>query len=329
MTFLRAIRTLAFGGAVSATLVGSAFTHAIQDGTKQVTEPVFRVSRIAAPLAGAATEDEDRVPAAQASSTSPAALVASLPPAAAAASAVRPHPLDRAIGIAHNGLAEMKAKIHDYTAILMKREAVDGVVGEPNFMRIKIRNERTTAEGTVPFSVYMKFLKPKSVAGREVIWVKGQNDNKILAHETGLIGIKTFHLDPDGWMAMKGNRHPIYEAGLENLVLKLIEKAERDRAAGDCTVTYTEDAKINGRACSLIEVVHDVRREPYEFHKAQVFIDNELQIPVRYSAFDWPTAPGAEPQLIEEYTYVKVEINVGLKNIDFETSNPEYSYPGR
>ena len=334
MVFRKASDKFVAAATATAFLLGFGSTGSAQETSKQIVEPVFRVSRLAQP-------NEDEKPVEVARNTTPAKSAneskAILPigtnavPANAASSSTRvPQPLDNAIEIAHNGLSSMKANIHDYTAILVKRETVDGVLGEANYMRIKIRNDRTNEQGSVPFSVYMKFLKPKSVSGREVIWVEGQNENKIMAHETGLItGMKTFHLDPDGWLAMQGNRHPIYEAGLENLVEKLIEKAERDRAAGECTVDYRTGAKINGRVCTMIEVVHDTKRDPYEFYKAQVFIDDEHQVPVRYCAWDWPTSPGADPQIQEEYTYIQIETNVGLTDKDFDPMNSEYSFPGR
>ncbi len=223
----------------------------------------------------------------------------------------------------------MQQDIHDYTAILVKRELVGNQLSEPNFMKIKIRNERNFETHSTPFSVYLKFLKPRDVSGREVIWVKGANQNKLIAHETGLLGLKRFYLDPAGMIAMKGNRYPIYDAGLENLVVKLIEKAERDRAAGDCHVSYTNGAMINNRSCTLIEVVHPERKQPYEFYKAKVYIDDELNIPVRYAAYDWPLAPGQNPPLLEEYTYINVRLNVGLTDRDFDPNNPEYKYPSR
>ena len=126
---------------------------------------------------------------------------------------------------------------------------------------------------------------------------------------------------------MKDNRYPIYDAGLENLILKLIEKAERDRAAGPCHVEYREGGEINKRSCQVIELQHDQRRAPYEFHKAQVFIDDETQLPIRYAAYDWPETPGAPGKLIEEYTYLNVKLNVGLTAKDFSADNPAYAYP--
>lgn len=245
------------------------------------------------------------------------------------APAVTPHPLDEAISIAESGLVNMQRNIFDYTALMVKRERVKGKLGDVEYMRIKVRNQRETDAGAKPFSIYMSFLKPKAVKGREVIWVKGENNGKLMVHETGIKGFKTFYLDPTGWLAMQGNRYPISEAGLENLIIRLIEKATRDRRAGDCHVTYRPGAKINGRPCSLIEVVHDVKRDPYEFHKAQVFIDDEMQIPVRYASYDWPATQGGKPVLMEEYTYVDVKLNVGLKDIDFDIKNPEYNFPGR
>ena len=244
-----------------------------------------------------------------------------------------PHPLDQAVKMAHESLTQMQSGVLDYTAILAKREAIDGVLGNPTYMKVKFRNPRQLANGTVvPFSIYMKFLKPRANAGREVIWVDGQNKNNLLVHEpkgTPLVGNRTFSLAPTGFMAMKGQRYPIYKAGLENLITNLIEKAERDRAAGPCLCEYREGADINKRSCSCIELVHPERRAPYEFYKAQVFIDDELNVPVRYVAYDWPLVPGGDPPLMEEYTYYNVNVNVGLTDLDFDTSNPAYSFPRR
>ena len=175
----------------------------------------------------------------------------------------------------------------------------------------------------------MKFLRPQNVSGREVIWVQGQNQNKLIAHETSpLLRLKSFHLDPDGFVAMQGNRYPIYEAGIENLAKKLIEKAERDKKAGDCRVEYRPGAQINKRPCTMIEVIHDQKRAPYEFHRAKVYIDDEYKIPVRFAAYDWPL-PGQKPGLLEEYTYINIKMNVGLTDQDFNTKNPAYKFPKR
>ena len=248
------------------------------------------------------------------------------------APAKRKHPLDRAVSIAETALGKMRRDVYDYSAILVKRQRVNGVLSDATYMGTKIRCPRRSEAGVeTPFSIYMRFMRPKKVAGREVIWVDGKDDGKAWVHEGAgapLLRLKTFHLDPKSALMMRGQREPIYEAGLENLIIKLIEKAERDRAAGLCEVNYTEGATINKRSCSVIELIHEDQREPYEFYKAQVFIDDELGLPIRFAAYDWPTASGEAPELIEEYTYVNIRVNVGLTDTDFDPRNPKYQFKG-
>lgn len=249
-------------------------------------------------------------------------------PASAKASA--PHPLDQAIDVANESLNKMRSEVFDYTGLLIRREQIRGVVSEPSYMQMKIRCPRQTNKGQVPFSIYMKFLKPRENAGRECIWVDGANEGKIVAHEAkGLIGIKRFYLDPTGFLAMRESRYPIYDAGIENLIQKLIEKAERDRSVGHCLVEYRDNGEINGRKCDVIELCHPEKIHPYEFHKAQVFIDQETQLPIRYASYDWPEVDGEQPKLIEEYIYLNLKFNVGLTDSDFSAENPKYKFPRR
>lgn len=234
-------------------------------------------------------------------------------------------PIDRALNIAEDGLNYIRTDIRDYTATLIKRERIDGIVGDAEFMDVKIRNRRE-AEG-IPLSIYMKFKKPSKLKGQEVIFVEGRNNDKLIAHQgSGMFKHITAHLDPNGMMAMKGNRYPIYEAGIENLVFRLIEKGQRDKELGDAEVKFYEDTTINKRKCMLIQVKHPNKRPEYEFYICRVFIDKELGVPVRYSAYGWPEKEGGKPTLQEEYTYLDLSMNVGLTDEDFNPKNGNYDF---
>ncbi len=119
---------------------------------------------------------------------------------------------------------------------MVKRERIGDTLHDYEYMFAKIRNEQTSnGQVVVPFSVYLYFLKPEDMKGREVIFVRGQNDDKMIAHERrdsfkGKFG--SLWLRPDGSMAMQGNRYPITEIGLETLVVRLIEKGTRDKQNG-------------------------------------------------------------------------------------------------
>lgn len=240
-----------------------------------------------------------------------------------------PHPLDPALQIAYSTLGRIRASIKDYTAIVIKREQVGGKLGDYEYMGAKIRN-RVVSDGqiVVPFSVYLTFLKPASVKGREVIFVEGRNGGKLTAHEGGMKGrfLPTVSLDPNGMMAMRGQRYPITEMGIENLVTKLIEKGERDKKQGTCGVEFLRGAKVGGRPCTVLSVKHDEKLPCFDFHLAQIFIDEQLKIPVRYCAYEWPSSQGGTPSLLEEYTYQNIKLNVGLTDADFDTKNPKYNF---
>ncbi|XZE43693.1 DUF1571 domain-containing protein [Pirellulaceae bacterium SH467] len=242
-----------------------------------------------------------------------------------------PHPLDPAIQLAHQSIGMIQRDLSDYTGVLVKRERINTTLGEHEFMFVKIRNRKMENNQIVtPFSVYLAFLKPAAVKGREVIFVENQNEGNLVAHEGGMKRmLGTHHLPPTGMLAMAGQRYPLTDIGIENLVVKLIERGERDKRHGMCNVELIPGAKVSKRECSIIQVTHPIQQPHYDFHIAQIFMDDQLKIPVRYAAYDWPKKPGAELEVIEEYTYQDLKFNVGLTDADFDPNNKEYNFHKR
>lgn len=228
------------------------------------------------------------------------------------------HPLSPALRWARAGLEEMR-NIEDYSCTLVKRERIDGVLGDYQYMFLKVRHQ--------PFSVYVYFLGPPEMRGQEVIFVDGKNNGKMWAHGTGLRArVGTVSLHPEGYIAMKGNKYPITDVGFVNLAEKLIEIGDHDTKFGECDVKFYHGAKINGRNCICVEVVHPNPRVNFRFYLARIYVDEELNVPVRYEAYDWPRRPGEEPPLHEEYTYLNVKLNNGFTDADFQTNNPQYNF---
>jgi hypothetical protein len=148
------------------------------------------------------------------------------------------------------------------------------------------------------------------------------------AHGAGLKNTMfgTLPLKPDGPIAMRNQRYPLTELGILTMTKRLVEVAEEDVKYGECEVKFYKGAKINGRLATCIQVVHPVKRANFRFNKALVFVDDELNIPVRYEAYEWPDAPGDPPPLIEEYTYTDIKLNNGFTDADFSESNPQYHF---
>lgn len=231
--------------------------------------------------------------------------------------------------LAGRSLASMQQTLTDYTATLVKQESVNGELAELSEMAMKVQCSPRDGgrRDTTPTRVYFHFNQPTAIAGREVIWARDLHDGKLVVHEAGLIGLVTLRLDPMGMIAMRGQRYPVYEVGLEKLVEKLIERGEPDRNNPDVSVSITEGLQFDGNKCQLIEV----RRKrpsgaPQDFSKAEIYFDSVRLLPLRYAAYGW-SENGTEAPLIESYTYLDIKTNVGLSEIDFDPNNPSYQFP--
>lgn len=239
------------------------------------------------------------------------------------------HPLDPALQLARECLAYVQESIVDYECTLVKRERVGEQLADEQEMFLRVRNRKSDEEGVMekPLSVYLRFTKPAAVKGQQVLWVEGQNKNKLLVRPGGALGRWTpsLWLAPNGTLAMRGNRYGIDQVGIENLVAELIKKGERDRAHDECEVEIVDDT-LDDRACTRIEVRHPEPRPHFDFHIAQIYLDRELKVPIRYAAYSWPAAEGEEPPLIEEYTYRDLQLNVGLTDTHFDPKNPDYGF---
>jgi len=233
------------------------------------------------------------------------------------------HPLVPVLKIAEEGLRHIDADIIDYSATLAKKERVKGKLTDTQYMFVKVRHQ--------PFSVYMVFLGPEEMKGREVIYVVGQNDGKLLAHEgkgwrarLGMVALK-----PESPIAMEGQRYPITMLGMRTLTQRLMEVGREDLRYDEVSVKFHDGAKINGRSCSWLEAMHPVPRKHFRYHLARIFIDDELQMPVRFEAFLWPYKTGGKPVLVEQYTYLNIKINNGFTDKDFDPQNEKYRFVKR
>lgn len=240
------------------------------------------------------------------------------------------HPLDPLLMVAERGLERLRDSLRDYTAVMERQERVGQQLMPAETIEIKIRQALTAERNNgqpVARAIYTRHLAPDSLKGQEAIYVVGQNDGNIVAHTTGLLNIRRLYLPPTGFLAMRGNRYPMTEAGFEVLIERMLERGRRDRDYGRCEVRVDRQATVNGRACTVFEIEHPQPEGPYDFHVAQIAIDDQLNLPIHYASYTWPTQPGGKPELLERYTYSDIVINPGLGPETFSPDNPAYDYP--
>ena len=235
------------------------------------------------------------------------------------------HPLYPTYRVAQDVHKHIQDTVDDYTCLLVKRERIDGELQPYEHIYVKFRSGDLESEDST-YGVYMKFLSPKRRRGQEALYVPHQNDGDILARKPGRRASFDLSLDPHGRLAMRDSRYPITEFGIENLTWRLIEVAREDMQHDECEVNVYRAAKVDGRTCTAYEVKHEIHQPGVRFHLARVFVDEELNIPIRYVAFDWPEEEGGQPRLLEEYTFRNIKLNVGLTDQDFQRTNPKYGF---
>jgi hypothetical protein len=245
-----------------------------------------------------------------------------------AAEPAEQHPLTPLLEYAKQRLKVVEESVSDYTCTLVRRERIDGHLSNQSFASVKLRHQQVRDQAVVvPFSVYMRFLGPAEVEGREVLYVRGQNDGKMIVRRGGRrFKFITVAIDPLGDLATSDSRYPITAMGMKSLIERLIEVGKEELKHDEINVKYFPGAKVNGHACTQVKVTHPIRRDHFRYHIAEVFIDEALQLPIRFASYDWPKEEGANPKLMEEYTYLDVKLNTELTDWDFDRRNQSYGF---
>ena len=208
--------------------------------------------------------------------------------------------------------------VRDYTCTFSKRERINGQLTPLNVLMMKAR--------TQPRSIYFKFRQPSP--GREAIYIVGRNDGMVLAHEVGLKKLLagTLSLEPTGGRAMEGCRHPISEAGIGPLLDTLRTRWSSELDPSESVVAFRDGQMVGTRRCTMIETTHPHQQPKFMFYRVRLFIDDELGLPIHFEAYDWPSSPGGPAELVEDYTFSDLRLNVGLSDLDFNVSNGNYAF---
>jgi hypothetical protein len=197
-------------------------------------------------------------------------------------------------------------EVRDYTCVLVKKERMRGQLQPENVISMKVRCE--------PFSVYLRWQQPKTMANQEACYVAGKNEGKMRVHAAGLIGVAGWvSLDPTDERAKKNSNHAITEAGIGNLINRFTKSWEREKGLNVTRVRVGE-YDYNKRRCVRVEAIHpDNNGGQFVSYRSVLYFDKETHLPIRVETYDWPRQGGSpEGDLMEVYSYVNMKLNVGL-----------------
>jgi outer membrane lipoprotein-sorting protein len=203
------------------------------------------------------------------------------------------------------------AAVNDYTATFIAQERIEGALRGRQVGIIKFKK---------PFAVYLKRSEGPQ-AGLQGLYVKGQNDGKMLVRKGGILGLVTFRLDPKSKLVLDDNRHPITEAGI-GFSLDLIEANRKRAVAEGCARVrrLPDDRKAQPPGIRYELIAEADQSAGYYCRRAIVTLDPKNRLMIAVQVYDW------KDQLIEDYRFLNLRLNVGLTDMDFSPKNPEYGF---
>lgn len=232
------------------------------------------------------------------------------------------------LAAAETALKRFDSEIEGYTCLLIKRERIKDALSEHQYLWMKVREPRREGEQlTTPQSVYIRYLKPSHLAGREILYVENERNGKVLARKGGRrLPNLTMPIRPDSTLAMAQSRQPISKAGIRSLLEELVQSMRAELVDSDCVLNEYKSAKMNGRPCRHFEVRQQIRKPGLDYQLARVLLDEELRLPVYFASYAWADQPGDDPVLQEEYMFTRLTLNPKLTDQDFHRDNPEYKF---
>lgn len=204
------------------------------------------------------------------------------------------------------------------TMTFRKQERINGKLLPEQTYLLKIRHD--------PFSIYMKCLKPAS--GRELIYVEGRNDNCVIGHGTGLsrLLVPRLKLPPDHALILAESRHPLNEAGLGNLIRKMIHYRELDLSDPDSITILDRTTSADGKHWLRSTHHHPVESPERPLSETEVLYDPETRLPLRFVGYDRPAPGRTDKPLGERYAYDDLVQGAKLTAHDFDPANPDYAF---
>ena len=245
------------------------------------------------------------------------------------------------------------AGVYDYQGTLVKQE----LFGD------ELVKQTIAFKFSRPFKVYVKYIEPH--AGREGIYVRGANRNRLRAHKGSLPDVAV-SLSPLGRVAMEDNHHPITSFGLERMLEVGTANIQKALERGDATVRVSNGGVVHGeptwridvksrsggrhvyarRGEDLWELATRVGQDMYVLLHHNDGIDSPTDISEGQSVFvpNYYASRGEyfigkrtfmmikakswdhHGQLYESYEYPVLELNPGLDDRDFDHRNKAYDF---
>ena len=186
--------------------------------------------------------------------------------------------------------------IRGYHLIFQKQERLNGTLQPTEVTEVFFRAK--------PYSVFMRWLKGARKTDK-VLYVEGQNDDKVLVHPTGVAGmfVKYVTRDPEGSEAREEGRYSVKTFGLKNTLERTLRdwKTAQKKGAQTAYLGVRKVREAGDRLCYTLRQTSPVP-DAAGISDAMVYIDKETW-------FQIGTVLKGDGKLMGDYYYREIQLN--------------------
>jgi len=211
------------------------------------------------------------------------------------------------------GMEAAYARVERYTARFVRQEVVEGVLRP---------REEALLKWERPGLLYLRWIAGPP-AGREILFVPGRNDDRMLVREPGLLTrFATIVMAPDSPRVLEESRHPVTDIGVGRLIDLVLKNVHRAARAGELTVRDHGVSRGPEGLERRLEALFP--REPergYAGRRLVLTLAADSGLLVRAMVHD------RDGRMLGDYAYRELRLNPSLTAADFDAANPAYGFP--
>jgi len=200
--------------------------------------------------------------------------------------------------------------VNSYTAVLVKGEPKAGKNNAEQQIFVKFKK---------PFKVYMKWTGDR-YAGREVLYVQGENNDKLLAKPDGFLGAILKLVRLPSTHRSDGSKHTVRDVGIGKLVESILDITLKAKESNDLRLVCHGVVVRNGRKAYQIERFLPQEKDCYEYKRVVIYVDAATRLPLEAYAYD------KNGRLSEFCAYKIIKLNPKIADAEFKVDNKEYGF---
>ena len=208
------------------------------------------------------------------------------------------------------------ASLQQYTCTFRREEWQGGKPLGAQLMAIKFRK---------PMDIYMRW-EGETYKGRELIFRRGWNDDKLHVKPTPGALVPTLNLDPEGGLAMRGSRHSIDMVDMGNIVSLILRQTDKLEKSTSLSASFTDQGPqvVNGEASRCMQVDLPKQQDPALYaRRVDMCMSDRTGLLTRLRTWD---EDAGEVRKVEDYEFRSMNLSPGLTDADFDPENEAYGF---